>query len=228
MRIELLDFVEGAVAARGVAVIIDVLRASSVACSAISRGAERIIPVGAWEDALELKLRYPEFFTIGERHGRKLAGFECGNSPTELERFDLTGRTVVHSTHSGTQGLVHARNADVVLTGSLVNAGAVSRYISALKPDRVSLVRMGVELAYRSEADDVCAELLAARLQGRTFNLGSIRPRLRSSAEAQKFFDPDADFTPREDFEFCASVDRFDLVLRLEECPDGIRALRRV
>ena len=220
-----MDFVAGARAARGIAVIIDVLRASSVACGAIASGAERVIPVGPAEEALELKRAHPEFFAVGERYGRRLAGFDCGNSPTELSRFDLRGKTVVHTTHGGTQGLINAVNADVVLAGSLVNAGAVCRYILGLAPERVSIVRMGVEATTPSEADDVCAELLVARLRGEPFDAESIRARLRNSPEGQKFLDPGADCAPPEDFEFCASLDRFDLVLRLDRCPEGMRAL---
>ncbi len=228
MQIETLDFVAGARAARGVAVIIDVFRAFSVACYAVAQGVQRIIPVGAAEEALQLKRADPQVFAVGERHGRKLPGFDCGNSPTELEGFDLRGRTLVHTTHAGTQGLVNAAAADVVLTGSLVNAAAICRFISALAPARVSLVRMGVAATEHSDADDVCAELLAARLSGQPFDERSIVPRLRRSPEAQKFFDPAADWAPQRDFELCTALDRFDFVLRLAEGADGTRFLLRV
>jgi 2-phosphosulfolactate phosphatase len=225
MQIEFVDYVAGARNARGVAVIIDVLRAASVACCAVAMGAERVIPVAAVEEALELKRANPEFLAIGERHGRKLPGFDCGNSPSELERLDLRGKTVVHTTHAGTQGLVNAQSAEVVLFGALVNAGAICRYVSALAPQRVSLVRMGVEARERSEADDVCAELMEARLSGKPFDEKSIRGRLRASSEAQKFFDPAADWAPAGDFEFCARLDRFDVVLRRVDSAIGRYAL---
>jgi 2-phosphosulfolactate phosphatase len=215
MQIDCLDFIAGARAARGVAVIIDVFRAFSVACYACAQGAAHIVPVGAAEEALQLKRADPRVFAVGERYGRRLPGFDCGNSPTELERFDLRGRTMVHTTHAGTQGLVNAQAADVILTGSLVNAAAICRYITVLAPATVSLVRMGVAAAEHSDADDLCAELLAARLSGRSFDAGSIVPRLRRSPEAQKFFDPAADWAPERDFELCTALDRFDFVLRL-------------
>ena len=227
MQIELLDQVAGARAARGVAIIIDVFRAFSVACYASSRGATRIIPIGEVEEALRLKGSHPDYFTIGERHGRKLAGFDCGNSPTELEGFDLRGKTVVHTTHAGTQGLVNAQAADLVLTGALVNAGAICRYLTRLAPERVSLVRMGLAAERRSDADDLCAELLAARLAGRAFDEGAIQERLHRSEEAHKFFDPAAAWAPEGDFARCTALDRFDFVLRLDDHPDGRRSLSR-
>src|SRR5262249_47449623 len=121
---------------------------------------------GEIDEALRIKRANPDYLAIGERHARKLPGFDCGNSPTEIEGLDLSNRTVVHTTHAGTQGLVNTQHSDVVLTGSLVNAEAICRYIRALAPERVSLVRMGVAATQRSAADDLCADLIAARLSG--------------------------------------------------------------
>jgi 2-phosphosulfolactate phosphatase len=214
-KIEILDFEAGARAARGVAVIIDVFRAFSIACYAFANGAERIIPVGDIEAARRLKHDHPEFVTLGERHARKLEGFDFGNSPTQIEHEDFTGRTLVHTTHAGTQGLVNATQAKVVLTGSLVNAAAICRYIARLAPQEVSLVRMGQDARERCDEDDLCAQMLAARLRGEHFDTGPIRPRLRAAASARKFFDPEATWAPERDFELCTDADRFDFVLRL-------------
>lgn len=215
MRIDVLDFVAGARAARGVAVVIDVFRAFSVACYAFANGARRIIPVADIDEARRLRLAHPDYLTIGERHARKLDGFDFGNSPSEIEHEDLSGRTLVHTTHAGTQGLVNATGADVVLAGSLVNAAALCRHIKQVAPRTVSLVRMGHEARERCDEDDLCAALLAARLRGKPFDTGTIRERLRHAASAEKFLDPAASWAPERDFELCTAVDRFDFVLRL-------------
>ncbi len=57
-------------------------------------------------------------------------GFDFGNSPTDISQADVRGKTIVHTTSAGTQGLTNASGADVVLTGSLVNAAAICEYIS--------------------------------------------------------------------------------------------------
>lgn len=214
-KIEILDFEAGARAARGVAVVIDVFRAFSVACYAFANGAERIIPVADIEEARQLKRSHPEYVTLGERHARKLEGFDFGNSPTHIEHENFTGCTLVHTTHAGTQGLVSATQAKIVITGSLVNAAAICRYIARLAPAEVSLVRMGQDARERCDEDDLCAEMLAARLRGEPFDTGKIRPRLRSAPSARKFFDPEATWAPERDFELCTDADRFDFVLRL-------------
>jgi len=220
-KIVMLDFAAGARAARGVAVVIDVFRAFSVACYAFANGAARIIPVADIEEARQLKRTHPEFVTLGERHARKLEGFDFGNSPAHIEHEDFTGRTLVHTTHAGTQGLVNATQAEVVLTGSLVNAAAICRYIAHLAPAQVSLVRMGQDARERCHEDDLCAELLATRLRGEHFPTDTIRTRLRVAPSAQKFFDPAATWAPERDFELCTAVDRFDFVLRLVPAETG-------
>jgi 2-phosphosulfolactate phosphatase len=214
--VECFDFVAGARRARGLAVVIDVFRAFSVACYATAGGARRIHPVAAIEDARALQKSHPDWLFIGERHARKLEGFDFGNSPTEIRNADLAGRTLVHTTHAGTQGLVAASGADEVITGSLVNAAAICRYVAASRPASVSLVRMGHEARERCAEDDLCAELIAARLAGRDFDVAGIPGTLQGAPSAQKFFDPAAAaWAPKTDFDLCTRVDSFDFVLRL-------------
>ena len=133
MEIEILEFVEGAKKAKGVAVIIDVFRAFSVACYAIDSGAVRIIAAAEAEAAFFLKKNYRNCVLVGERDERKIEGFDFGNSPTEIIRTNLQGKTVIQTTTAGTNGLINATNADIVITGSLVNAGAVVKYIKINK-----------------------------------------------------------------------------------------------
>ena len=228
MQVECLDFVAGARAARGLAVIIDVFRAFSVACYATAGGARRIHPVAAIEDARALMAEHPDWLSIGERHARRLEGFDFGNSPTDIAAADLQGRTLIHTTHAGTQGLTAATGAEEVLTGSLVNAAAICRYIAARRPERVSIVRMGQDARERCAEDDLCAELLVARLAGREFDTGRVRERLAGAPAAQKFFDPAADWAPRTDFDLCTDVDRFDFVLRLAGRDQPLPWLERI
>ena len=228
MRVEVLDHVAGAREARGTAVIIDVFRAFSVAAYAFDAGAARVLPVGEIEAARELGRRFPGAVLAGERHTRKVPGFDIGNSPTELRALDLRGKVLVHTTHAGTQGLVNAGGADEVLTGAFVNISAVCRYILARAPAQVSLVRMGHEARERCAEDDLYAECLGLMLRGRPAPLTEVREKLRGAPAAAKFFDPACDWSPREDFDYCTDVDRFDFVLRARRVPGEPLELERV
>ena len=188
-----------------------------------------MVPVADIEVARALGARHPDWLLAGERHGRDLPGFHFGNSPARIAAAPLAGRTLVHTTHSGTQGLTQAEAADEVLTGSLVNAAAIVRHLRRRAPAIVSIVRMGHEARERSVEDDLCAEILVARLKGREYDISAVEARLRAAPAAAKFFDPAATWAPEADFAMCAAVDRFDFVLRLG-APDaeGVRALERL
>jgi 2-phosphosulfolactate phosphatase len=46
---------------------------------------------------------------MGERKGKKLPGFDYGNSPTEIQAIDFSGKTVIQTTSAGTQGFADAK-----------------------------------------------------------------------------------------------------------------------
>jgi len=229
VQIDVVDHVAGAASARGIALVIDVFRAFTVAPHAMAAGASRILPVGAIEDALALRTVMPDAVLVGERHARRLPGFDAGNSPTEILAVGVKGRPVVHTTHAGTQGLVNATGADEVLAASLVNVSALVRYVRSRKLRHVTIVRMGHEARERCAEDDLCAEALVALFEGgMPPTTEQARDRLRDAPAAVKFFDPEADWAPRTDFDYCTEVDRFDFVLRLRTGQDGRRELERV
>jgi 2-phosphosulfolactate phosphatase len=224
--IRIVDFVSGAREARGLAVVIDVFRAFSLAAHAMARGARQMWPVAEIDAALALKARHPDAILLGERFAKPLPGFDSGNSPADLERFDVRDRTVIHTTHAGTQGLVNASNADETITGALVNAAAVVRYIRQASPRIVTLVRMGQHAAERCWEDDACADLIARRLAGESPDVDAIRERLRQAPSAAKFFDPACDWAPERDFELCTRFDAFDFVLRLERSTQPVALVK--
>ena len=120
---------EGARKAKGLTVIIDVFRAFSTACYIYANGARKIIPVADIKFAYELKKENPNFLLLGERGGRMPEGFDFGNSPSQIEGIDFKEKTVVQTTSSGTNGIISAKNADEIITGSFVNAASIVKYI---------------------------------------------------------------------------------------------------
>ena len=228
MRVEIADFVAGAEAARGIAIVIDVFRAFSFEPYAVARGA-RLLPVAGVEEALALRAAHDGWLVAGERNARPQPGFDFGNSPHDILQADVAGRTLVHTTHSGTQGLVRCTQADEVLTGSLVNAAALVRYVRQRQPAEVTIVRMGYQARERCAEDDACAAILAARLQGVAVDEAALIAALADAPAAAKFRDPAATYAPFEDLALCLMLDRFDFVLR-RSAPDagGLCFLERV
>ncbi|MBR1660497.1 MAG: 2-phosphosulfolactate phosphatase [Oscillospiraceae bacterium] len=231
MKVEILELLEGARRARGTAVVIDVFRAFSVECYLAARGAARIIAVGSEELAYELKRQNPDALLVGERKGFPLPGFDVGNSPALLERFEVAGRSVVHTTSAGTQGLVAAAGAREILTGSLVNARAIADYLRSSAPEEVSLVCMGVNAVERADEDWLCARYIDALLRDEHW----APERWESELEAlrlgtgERFFHPEwQSEMPEEDFFLCTARDRFPFVLRAEPMAEGAFEMHHV
>lgn len=221
MKIETLEFIEGAGKAKGIAVIIDVFRAFSVACYAFDAGVSRIIATAGVEDAFILKEKYKDSLLAGERKEKKVTGFDFGNSPTEIIAADIKGKTLIHTTSAGTQGLINAKNAELVLAASLVNASATARYIKTLKPDHVSLVAMGYRGNSSADEDLICAGLITDLLNDKEPVVEERISALRDSSGI-RFFNPEnIDFSPPTDFFLCTMVNRFNFALQAITRPDG-------
>lgn len=221
MEINILQLLQGAQQARGLTVIIDVFRAFSVSCYAYGNGVERIYPVGDIEEAYRLKRDHPEYILVGERKERKPEGFDFGNSPSQLLRSDLSGKTMVHTTSSGTMGIAHAKHAAEIITGSFVNAGAIIRYIERQRPEKLSLVCMGYACSYPADEDTFLAEYIQAKLQGAPVVFEALVERLRSGSGARFFAPEKQEWAPAEDFDLCLNLNQFNFVLKVE--PDNGR-----
>lgn len=206
MNVRVVGGLDGARTATGHAVIVDVFRAFTTAAFCVAAGARDIVLVSDHEQALAMKRRDPALFLTGEIGGRPIAGFDAGNSPSVIEHLDLAGRRVVQRTSAGTQGVVAARGAQVVL-GSFVIAEATVRYLGA-RADRVTVVAMGTNGTTPSEEDEACAHYLAARLAGRSPDTAAMVAKLWEHEDPAW-----PEWFPRRDAELACEVDRFDFAL---------------
>ena len=228
MHIEILHLIEGARQARGLTVIIDVFRAFSTVCYVVRNGAGEIIPVGDVDLAYKLKAENPGYVLMGERQGKMLPGFDYGNSPTDIETVDFSGKTVIQTTSAGTQGFANAKDADELITGSFVNAEAIVAYIRNKSPVKVSLVCMGTWAVKANDEDTLCAEYIAGRLNNRKFDKKEIYRRLRDSKTARIFFDPAVTWAPETDFDLCLNIGLCDFVLKAEQIENDLLGLKPI
>ena len=229
MKIEILETKEGAKRARGLTVIIDVFRAFSLEAYLFSRGASRMYAVGSEATARSMKAAEPDSVLVGERGGVILPGFDFGNSPSQTEKADVAGKTVIHTTSAGTQGLVAASMADEIVTGALVNAAAVAAYIKKRSPEAVSLVAMGLNGRESSPEDVLCARMIRAYLEGGSVDFEQEAAAVREHREGRKFFNPDTqNVFPREDFFMCMRPNIFGFVLKAERVNDDTFLMHKI
>lgn len=228
MDVKILQLIDGAKKATGITVVIDVFRAFSMEAYMMHKGAERIIPVGDCDYAYRLKEENPEVLLAGERHGKILPGFDVGNSPWELSKLDVEGKTIVHTTSAGTQGIANATGAKEILGASLVNAKATAEYIKSSGEKDVSLVCMGLEAKEPTDEDTLCAEYIKSLLLGDAIDIKSRIEGLKYTSGA-KFFDKEQnDVFPEMDFYMCTELDEFDFVLKLKKDETGIAYIEKI
>lgn len=229
MNISILQLIEGSRTAIGLTVIIDVFRAFSVACYVTANGVEELIPVGNIETAYRLKKDYPEYILMGERGGIIQPGFDYGNSPSHIESVNFTGKTVVHTTSAGTQGIVNAVHADEIITGSFVNVQAIIEYIRMRNPESVSLVCMGWEGTEEADEDTLCAQYIKNALEGKPNDFEDMVRYLRDESKTGKFLDVKGEASvPSEDVDLCLSLDHFNFVLKVESYGGSLLHLRKI
>lgn len=225
MLIDIVDL-DGCSVADDVAVAIDVLRAFSTAAYALAAGAERIWLVSGVEEALALRAQTSGALAMGEVGGIRAAGFDLGNSPFGLSRHDLRGRTLIHRSSAGTQGVVRAVKARTLFGASFVCAAATARAVLALNPRRVTLVVTGVRADNGGDEDLACAEYLAGLLRGEAPDAAPYLRRVRESQNAGLFTDPANPDFPAEDLVLCTQLDRFDFALPVRRV-DGLLEMVR-
>ncbi len=227
MEIQILQLLDGARNAQGLTVIIDVFRAFSTACYAFGNGIERIYPVGDLEHSYKMKQQNPQYILVGEREEQKPEGFDFGNSPSQLLKTDLNGKTMVHTTSSGTQGIANATGADEILTGSFVNAQAIINYIREKNPAKVSLVCMGYSCRYPTDEDTLLGVYIKNELEGKPNDFEAMVEQIRNGDGARFFAPEKQEWAPAADFDLCLSLNRFNFVLKVET-ENGTNYLKKI
>ena len=205
---------------RGVVIVIDVIRAFTVAAYACAGGARRLWLVRTTDEAFALRQQEPQALLAGEIGGRLIPGFDLNNSPSLMAAANVQGRTIIQRTGAGTQGAVAAINAKYLLICSLANARATATYARKLAETTDRLVTLlptegsSQHLPYTGE-DTVCAEYLEALLRGKEDARAQLAGNL-ALLEASGRFDfmkqGDRDF-PFEDIALIKGADRFDFVM---------------
>jgi 2-phosphosulfolactate phosphatase len=201
-----------------VAVVVDVLRATSTIAQALASGYQRVYCCREVEDALRLREELGEGLLGGERSAVKIEGFDIGASPREV--LEPHGETLIYSTTNGTRAVLAAAAAcREVLLGSLLNLSAVVR---AARDDCV-IVCAGFQGKFALD-DAYCAGRIVELLDGEVTDAAKASAVLaRSFASAHEALLARTYGPPglEEDIKFCAQEDVVDIVPRLSRMADS-------
>ncbi|MGW3389785.1 2-phosphosulfolactate phosphatase [Streptomyces cinereoruber] len=203
------------------AVVVDVMRAFTVAAWAFGRGAERIVLAGSLEEALALKARHPDWVAL--KDGPPAPGFDAVNSPGLLRSADLGGRTVVQKTTAGTVGALAVKDASLVLCAGFVVAEATARLLRARGCDEVTFVVTGED--GRAEEDLACAQYIAGRAAGAGTDAAGFLRRAEESRAAAELREGVREGAHPDDVALCLELDRFPFAM-VASVEDSLMTLR--
>jgi len=207
-------------------VIIDVLRASSTLVTALANGCRGFIPILSPEQAKEEAQQFEKESVLlgGEREGKKIEGFDLGNSPREYNGEVVKDKTIIFSTTNGVKTLEMVKNAHRIIIGSFLNLHSVCNYCTNYQGD-ILIICAGKEGKYSLE-DAACAG-------GIIHSLRDVFPSSYQEADAnltaqllyEKFNNNTLEILRKsqhgrylesiglgEDLKFCSQVDFFHIV----------------
>ncbi|MGW6601054.1 2-phosphosulfolactate phosphatase [Streptomyces sp. NPDC055036] len=193
------------VEAPSVAVVVDVMRAFTVAAWAFAQGAEKIVLAESPDEALALKVRHPEWVAL--KDGPPAPGFDAVNSPGLLRSIDLDGRTVVQTTTAGTVGALAVREASLVLCASFVVAEATARLLRTRECDSVTFVVTGED--GQADEDLACAQYIVRRVTEAGTDATEFLRRAGESRAAAELTQGVRQGAHPDDVALCLELDRF-------------------
>lgn len=201
----------------GLVVVIDVIRAFTTASFAFSQGAEKIFLVGDIEEAFDLFRKFPEALLAGEEQGIPIPGFHFSNSPFEISKANLSGKTIIFRTSSGTQGVVKSVNAERILVSSFVIAEATYKRIMTLNPSGVSCVITGTRSQVGGEEDLALADYIDQKLNHALVEPQVYLERVMKSKAALRYIEAQDAFSKPADVELVCKLDQFPFALEVFE-----------
>jgi 2-phosphosulfolactate phosphatase len=200
-----------------VAIVVDVMRATSTIAQALASGYRRVYCCQEISDALALREKLGEGLLGGERKAVRIEGFDIGASPREV--LEPRGEVLIYSTTNGTAAvLAAAERCGEVLLGSLLNLSAVA---SAIGDDCV-VVCAGFQGQFALD-DAYCAGRIVDLLDGEVTDaakasaiLASSFPTAWDAIMARTYGPPGLE----EDIKFCAQENTIDVVPRFTRMVD--------
>ena len=212
-------------------VVIDVLRASSTIVTALANGCRGFIPILSPEQAKAEAQQFEKDSVLlgGEREGKKIEGFDLGNSPREYKGEVVKDKTIIFSTTNGVKTLEMVKNAHRIIIGSFLNLHAVCNYCTNYQGD-ILIICSGREGKYSLE-DTACAGMLIDSLKNA---LSDIYQESDANLTAQLLYEKFGNHILailqksqhgrylesiglNEDLKFCSQLDFFHIVPMVRE-----------
>ena len=199
---------EGARHARGVVVVIDVLRSFTVSAYALAGGARECLLVSTVDDARALAQQILDATICAEENALPIPGIAISNSPTQVAAAHLQGKTLIQRSTAGTPVISAVKSDEGIFAGSLVVASATAQACLLRRPDTVTLIASA-----DFPEDHACAKFIEAALRGGHIDLEPLLKPLRQSDRYRKVIAGEWPGFPATDIDLSLAVDRFDFAM---------------
>jgi 2-phosphosulfolactate phosphatase len=200
--------IEGAREARGIAVVIDVLRSFTVSAYALAGGARECRLVKTTDEARALAASIPGALVSAEENALPLPGIAISNSPTQITAADLKGRVLVQRSTAGTQVAVAVREGVDIFAASLVVARATVQACLVRRPAQVTLIASADH-----PEDHACALYFEAVFRGEAPDAHRLLQGLRESERYARAMSGSWPGFPPTDLELSLVPDRFHFAM---------------
>jgi 2-phosphosulfolactate phosphatase len=149
------------------AVAIDVLRATTTIAWSLQNGAEAIQAFADLEALERAAAAWPEQRRLraGERGGKRVEGYDLGNSPLAVTPELVGGKRIFMSTTNGTRSLAAVQAVPLLMTACLGNRTAVARRLVEAGAERVWIVGSGWEGDYSLEDSLAAGAVMSAAME---------------------------------------------------------------
>jgi 2-phosphosulfolactate phosphatase len=196
--------IEGARRARGLVVVIDVIRSFSVSAYALAGGARECLLVTTVDEARALAARIPGSLVSAEEGTLPVPGIPISNSPTQIESADLKGRVLIQRSSAGTQVMAAVQQSEGMYAASLVVAGATVQACLLRRPATLTLIASADH-----PEDHACARYMEGLLRGDRPDIEHLLQPLRDSERYARASAGGWPGFPPTDLELSLATDRF-------------------
>ena len=165
-----------------IAVVFDVLRATTTMITALANTAVSVCAFGTLEEAAAAHTAFADApkLLAGERRMLRPDGFDLGNSPEAFTCGRVGGRVIFMATTNGTVAVRACATAARTFVGSLCNGSAIAGHLAGLGRD-VVLVCAGTDGV--AGIDDIAGAATVAALLRRQRGDVTLSPRLEADID---------------------------------------------
>jgi 2-phosphosulfolactate phosphatase len=202
-----------------VVVVIDILRASSSITTAIAHGVRLVRIVDSLPECKNLQQE--GYIGAAERSGKKVGGFEIGNSPFSFMNPELEDQRIAMTTTNGTAALKKSAGALQVLIGSFLNYSAILSYLERLpcdvlllcagwkgKPNMEDTLFAGAVIHGLKQMFEYRSDVPLMALQLYQKSKGAIKSFIEDSSHVQRL----QGMGLEKDIDFCLKMDEYKVI----------------